>query len=261
MPCQEEEEEDGDGEARRRRGGDRRGKEREGESAPKVPKAAASEERVKSDLNRALALMKKLDEEKGVAGNAVTGMVEEEGGMGKKSISVKGKVVEGVELLDVVLTYLWRVHGADYYGGSEVASVPKGSRTVRESSEREEVGPKSGSGWEEKVDGFWIARLGSSGGDPVAKLVGKEKVEGVVQEALDSFVRKIRDEKYGWKYGCGSKSCTKLFHGPEFVYKHLKLKHPEIAGDVTRRMQEEIYVDNYMRYDGGGVPRESGKTG
>ena len=60
-------------------------------------------------------------------------------------------------------------------------------------------------------------------------------------------MRKIRDEKYGWKYGCGAKGCTKLFHGPEFVHKHLKLKHSDLVSDVVAKAREELYFQNYMR--------------
>lgn len=42
--------------------------------------------------------------------------------------SVKG--LEGTELLDTLITYLWRIHGMDYYGLIET-SEPKGLRHVR----------------------------------------------------------------------------------------------------------------------------------
>jgi len=65
---------------------------------------------------------------------------------------------------------------------------------------------------------------------------------------LDPFFRKISDEKYGWKYGCGAKGCTKLFHAAEYVHKHFQLKHPELAMEATTKMQVDIYFQNYMRY-------------
>ncbi|KAG6499307.1 hypothetical protein ZIOFF_039064 [Zingiber officinale] len=77
-------------------------------------------------------------------------------------------------------------------------------------------------------------------------LTAKDKIDAAATEALDPVVRKIRDEKYGWKYGCGAKGCTKLFHAPEFVHKHLKLKHPDLVIELTSKVREDLYIQNYM---------------
>ncbi|PIN00604.1 hypothetical protein CDL12_26895 [Handroanthus impetiginosus] len=87
-------------------------------------------------------------------------------------------------------------------------------------------------------------------------MTAKEKIDTAAAEALDPYVRKIRDEKYGWKYGCGAKGCTKLFHAAEFVQKHLKLKHPELVMELTSKVREELYFENYMNDENapGGTP-------
>ncbi|KAJ0937868.1 putative transcription factor C2H2 family [Helianthus annuus] len=87
-------------------------------------------------------------------------------------------------------------------------------------------------------------------------MTAKEKIDAAAAESLDPYVRKIRDEKYGWKYGCGAKGCTKLFHAAEFVHKHLKLKHPELAIEVTSKVREDLYFQNYMNDEDapGGIP-------
>ncbi|KAL5580019.1 hypothetical protein UlMin_012461 [Ulmus minor] len=90
-----------------------------------------------------------------------------------------------------------------------------------------------------KLDSHWQERLQSQ--DPMEVMTAKEKDAAAV-EALDPHVRKIRDEKYG----CGAKSCTKLFHATEFVRKHLKLKHPELVMELTVKVREELYFQNYM---------------
>ncbi|KAK2417788.1 serrate RNA effector molecule [Trifolium repens] len=155
--------------------------------------------------------------------------------------SVKG--LEGVELLDTLITYLWRIHGVDYYGMIETNDA-KGFRHMRpERTGHAETG-KSGSEWEKKLDSFWQGRL--NGRDPLEVIAAKEKIEAAAVEVLDPYVRKIRDEKYGWKYGCGAKGYTKLFHAAEFVYKHLKLKHPELALEQTSKLREDLYTQNYM---------------
>ena len=45
----------------------------------------------------------------------------------------------------------------------------------------------------------------------------KENIDAAAIEALDPYVQKIRDEKYG----CGAKGYRKLFHAAEFLHKHL----------------------------------------
>ncbi|RZS02798.1 hypothetical protein BHM03_00032883, partial [Ensete ventricosum] len=45
--------------------------------------------------------------------------------------TVKG--LEGVELLDTLITYLWRIHGLDYYGMSETSEAKgKAGRLVKD---------------------------------------------------------------------------------------------------------------------------------
>jgi len=62
--------------------------------------------------------------------------------------SVKG--LEGVELLDTLVTYLWRVQGVDYYGMIETTE-PKGFRHVRAKGKRSDDS-NSAAEWEKKLD-------------------------------------------------------------------------------------------------------------
>ena len=41
-----------------------------------------------------------------------------------------------------------------------------------------------------------------NGQDPLEVMAAKENLDAAAIEVLDPYVRKIRDEKYGWKYGC-----------------------------------------------------------
>eukprot|EP00271_Cylindrocystis_brebissonii_P005834 TRINITY_DN18169_c0_g1_i1.p1 TRINITY_DN18169_c0_g1~~TRINITY_DN18169_c0_g1_i1.p1 ORF type:complete len:940 (+),score=181.73 TRINITY_DN18169_c0_g1_i1:351-3170(+) len=260
-------------------------------AAPKVPfQASSAPQRVAHDLQQAWALVVKLDAEKGVTPSALLHGEprmekegEEDGKMdagdaatvapqtltiktGSKAMEEEGeaqeeeKVLEGAEFLDVYLTYLWRVHGVDYYGARESQGGPPrgGLRTIRagEKEDTEEEG-EAAKGEKEKseegqvvlkrVDDRWQARIGPTGVDPLAALLGNGQVETAIAATMEAHVKKIKDEKYGWKYGCGAKDCTKLFHGPEFVMKHLKLKHKELAVEAVEKAKEEIYRNNYLR--------------
>uniref|UniRef100_A0A7N0RIU2 C2H2-type domain-containing protein n=1 Tax=Kalanchoe fedtschenkoi TaxID=63787 RepID=A0A7N0RIU2_KALFE len=221
-------------------------------AAPKAHPVSSDPRRIQVDIEQTQALIRKLDSEKGIEENILRGADTNKssrdksfGGSGPVIIirgltSVKG--LEGIELLDSLLTYLWRVHGVDYYGMIETNEA-KGLRHVRGEAKSDDATNNS-TEWEKTLDSHWQDRL--SGQDPLEIMTAKDKIEAAAVEALDPYVRKIRDEKYGWKYGCGAKGCTKLFHAAEFVHKHLKLKHTELATDVTTKVREDLYFQNYM---------------
>ncbi|KAM7280493.1 hypothetical protein ACFE04_007627 [Oxalis oulophora] len=228
-------------------------------SAPKAHPISSEPRRILIDIEQALALVRKLDFEKGIEENILSGSDTDKVSREKSSsgpvIIVRGlssvKGLEGVELLDALLTYLWRIHGLDYYGVIET-SEPKGFRHVRAEGKGSDI--NGGADWEKELDSRWQERLNSQ--DPLDIMTAKEKIESAAVEALDPYIRKIRDEKYGWKYGCGAKGCTKLFHAAEYVHKHLKLKHPEVIMDLTVKLREDIYHQNYMNDVNapGGIP-------
>ncbi|GLT43246.1 hypothetical protein SLA2020_172100 [Shorea laevis] len=231
--------------------------------APKAHPVSSEPRRIQIDVEQAQALVLKLDSEKGIEENILSSSNNDKmsrdksyGGSTGPVIIVRGlmsvKGLEGVELLDTLITYLWRVHGLDYYGMIETAEA-KGFRHVRAEGKGSDT-TNNGAEWEKKLDSRWQERLG--GQDPLEIMTAKEKIDATAVESLDPYVRKIRDEKYGWKYGCGAKGCTKLFHAAEFVHKHLKLKHPELVMELTSKVREELYFQNYMNDPDapGGIP-------
>lgn len=237
----------------KRRQNGRGTKETDLSSAPKAHPVFSELRRIQIDVEQAQALVRKLDIEKGIEDNVLCradndrSRDKSHGSSSGPVIIIRGpstiKGLEGVELLDTLLTYLWRIHGVDYYGSVE-SSEAKGLRHVRSDDKIfNTVG--NANELENKLDSHWKARL--KGSDPLEVMTAKEKIEATAAEALDPHVRKIRDEKYGWKYGCGAKGCTKLFHAAEFVQKHLKLKHPELVMDLTSKLREELYFENYMK--------------
>ncbi|ESQ50106.1 hypothetical protein EUTSA_v10001921mg [Eutrema salsugineum] len=236
---------------KRKRPGKGGSKETEHSAAPKAPSFTSDPKRILTDIDQAQALVRKLDTEKGIVENVLSGSESEKSGRDKLPTGSTGPVIiirgltsvkglEGVELLDTLVTYLWRVHGVDYYGKVETNEA-KGLRHVRAEGKGSDA---KGDESESKFDSHWKERL--KGLDPLEVMAAKEKIDAAALEVLDPHVRKIRDEKYGWKYGCGAKGCTKLFHAAEFVYKHLKLKHTELVVDLTGKVREELYFQNYM---------------
>ncbi|PWZ29225.1 Serrate RNA effector molecule [Zea mays] len=222
-------------------------------AAPKAHPVSSEVRRIRIDIEQAQGLICKLDSEKGIENNILSSSNHEKPDMDKShgsmgpivivqgSSTVKG--LEGTELLDTLVTYLWRIHGVDYYGMSET-NEPKGLRHVKADARTYNGASSSATEWENKLDSFWQDRI--QGQDPLEILKAKEKIDGAATEVLDPYVRKIRDEKYGWKYGCGAKGCTKLFHAAEFVQKHIKLKHTDLVVDLTSKAREDIYFENYM---------------
>ncbi|KAK4339165.1 hypothetical protein RND71_040627 [Anisodus tanguticus] len=221
-------------------------------AAPKAHQVSSDPRRVQIDVEQAQALVRKLDSEKGIEDNILSRSDNDRGSRDKSHgssgpvIIIRGltsvKGLEGTELLDTLLTYLWRIHGVDYYGMTETNEA-KGLRHVRVDGKASDA-TSNGAEWETKLDSHWQDRL--KGRDPLEVMAAKEKIDAAAAEALDPYVRKIRDEKYGWKYGCGAKGCTKLFHAAEFVHKHLKLKHPDLAVDLTTKVREDLFFKNYM---------------
>ncbi|PIN03922.1 C2H2 Zn-finger protein [Handroanthus impetiginosus] len=249
--------------AKRRRPGRGAAKESDLSSAPKAHPVCSEPRRIQVDIEQAQALVRKLDTEKGIEDNVLGRADNDRMSRDKSHGSSSGPVIiirgstavkglEGIELLDTLLTYLWRIHGVDYYGLVE-SNEAKGLRHVRADGKNSNaIG--NASDWEKKLDSRWQERL--KGSDPLEVMTAKDKIDAAAAEALDPYVRKIRDEKYGWKYGCGAKGCTKLFHAAEFVHKHLKLKHPELVMELTSKVREELYFQNYMNDENapGGTP-------
>ncbi|CAL5024023.1 unnamed protein product [Urochloa decumbens] len=225
-------------------------------AAPKAHPVSSQFRRIQADIVRTLALVKKLDSEKDIVGNILLTGGHDKSNVDKSYATSMGPVVivrglnivkglEGVELLDTLLTYLWRVHGVDYYGMSE-RKYAKGFRHVRAENKSGSMSENiSAADWEKKLDSFWEQRL-MDGEDPLVVLTAKDKIDAAIVQVLKPYVRKMRDEKYVWKYGCGAKGCEKLFHAPEYVHKHLRLKHRFLVSVLASRIEDDIYYQNYM---------------
>jgi len=225
-------------------------------AAPRAHPVSSQYRRIHVDIERTLALLKKLDSEKDIVGNMLLTGVHGKSNVDESFSKSMGPVViirslntvkglEGVELLGTLLTYLWRVHGVDYYGMSEM-KYAKGFRHVRaDNKSGSMVENINAADWERKLDSFWEERL-MNGEDPLVVLTAKDRIGAAIAEVLETYVRKMRDKKYVWKYGCGANGCEKLFHAPEYVHKHLRLKHPGLVSILASRVENDIYFQNYM---------------
>ncbi|CAN6237136.1 unnamed protein product [Urochloa humidicola] len=224
-------------------------------AAPKAHPVSSQCRRIQADIVQTLALVKKLDSEKDIVGNILLTGDHDKSNVDKSYARSMGPIVivrslktvkglEGAELLDTLLTYLWRVHGVDYYGMSE-RKYAKGFRHVRDENKSGSMSENiNAADWEKKLDSFWEQRL--NGEDPLVVLTAKDKIDAAIVKVLEPYVRKVWDEKYVWKYGCGAKGCEKLFHAPEYVRKHLRLKHRVLVSGLASKVKDDIYFENYM---------------
>ncbi|KAM0838897.1 hypothetical protein ACQ4PT_060679 [Festuca glaucescens] len=227
-------------------------------TAPKAHPVSSKYRRIQTDIDQTLALVQKLDAEKGIVGNILSsGGDHGKADLDRSNVGSTGPIVivhglttvkglDGVELLDTLLTYLWRIHGVDYYGMSEREDA-NGFRHVRADKKTASAFDISAADWEKQLDSFWHERL-VNGDDPLVVLTANDKIYAATLETLELYVKKIMDDNRGCKYGCGAKGCAKVFHAPEFVQKHLKLKHPDLVSVLTSGVQDDIYCQNYMKY-------------
>merc|ERR1719316_1526926 len=148
-------------------------------------------ERVERDLELAARLQHKLDKEKGLSSEkvdaALLGLADGDDEPAK------------VTRLDTILEYLWHVHGVNYYAGTELRWKDYHLRQERPRMIRREQVVKPA---EEAAAA--PAANGSNGaaevamddgkedqGDPSEKLLGKERVEKILEEFVESHVEKM----------------------------------------------------------------------
>eukprot|EP00878_Enallax_costatus_P003885 GHUV01004105.1.p1 GENE.GHUV01004105.1~~GHUV01004105.1.p1 ORF type:complete len:477 (+),score=158.20 GHUV01004105.1:186-1616(+) len=108
--------------------------------------------------------------------------------------------------LDMLLTWLWRVHGIDYYGGKELLLeadyMNRGhmNRTVRgqrpeEGEEQDEDEAKADRDeLAERVDKVWAARLEKP--DPLVEGCKREEIEKRLDEYVQSQIKMENDKKW-----------------------------------------------------------------
>ena len=209
-----------------------------------APPEAWRDTRLAKDLTTATELVRKADAEKSIAFEADVAT--------HPVIDAASTVPDdGFARLDAILSYLWKVHGVDYYGGTELSLWDFSQRTDRQPMRRgprpeattpEQVAAldadEAGKKWAAQLELAWEQRL--AGGDPAAGYLGETALEEGQEAYVKGNVQVIDDSKFMCKL------CTKLFKGEEFVCKHIKNKHSEMFEHVKADIMNKVYMANFM---------------
>ncbi|KAI9016728.1 hypothetical protein DFJ74DRAFT_678064 [Hyaloraphidium curvatum] len=222
----------------------------------------SKEDRIKRDLEQATAVARALDEDYGVSGFAAVEERMSKLGLAKE-VKEEAMDVENEQepdpnakkRLDLVLTYLRRVHLFDYYSGMYADSVEDFSRKFPPN-----LRPAAPAADGDRPGDEFAARKATDRVDARARFFGKlltaEELARLnwrdPEEQVHSKLRSMMKEEGEFRYRClmkdaAGKDCGKLFKAPEFVEKHLLLKHPEVQEAVDKAKAEAVYINSYVR--------------
>jgi len=221
-----------------------------------APAVAWREARLLEDLRLARQLLLAADKEMGITANPLGGKAEEAAGKeGDEAMEEAEEVTPEVRLpeqpaahLDLLLTYLWRVHGIDYYAGKEYVAELQGD-AAKQPAQRMLRGPKpdghaedaSGPSAQEfgkAMEVAWKAR--AEGAGPFDKLLRSEWVEQRLASWVDAQVTMIDENKWGCKLS------TKLFVGRAFVIKHVHGKHAHLLEAEKEKLLDDVFRKNFL---------------
>lgn len=213
----------------------------------KAPALAGTEPRIAQDVSLAVQLATKLDEEKGIVENRVLN---------------PDLAMEPTERLDLLLDYLWNVHAVDYYASKELLASEYGSRktrsrTVRPSPPASAVGEPLASSsddeaWAQALTEHWQSRADGTRAGPTESRIQAERVEKEVEAFVEAQIIKIEEGKYGCKLS------QKLFIGPDFVKKHVRVKHAGVVEEFRNKLLDDVYRENYLEATRDQVPEDPG---
>jgi hypothetical protein len=159
------------------------------------------------------------------------------------SVAAGAEPAAAAALLRCCVQFLWRVHGVDYFAGTELPpAVFDGGCERSPTAPPADAGAKAGAPWEALVDAAWARRLAE--GDPVGASLCSERVQG----ARAAFVERSVLKKEESKYACGVAGCSKLFVSAEFVQKHISSKHAEKIEEAHEQTLDDIYLTNFARF-------------
>lgn len=156
--------------------------------------------------------------------------------------------------LDLVLTWLWRVHGVDYYAGREMLKDDEWarrlttSRTLRgprpeEGEELDDARAKKDTGrLAATVDERWANRIKE--GDPVLRGCMRDEIVKRVDAWVEAQIFKQSDNKWG------NKLSSKFFLEKKFVVKHIRNKHAEKLEVAKAEIMDEIAHERFREVRG-----------
>ena len=193
------------------------------------------------DLNQARLLIAKVDAEKGINENLL--LSSQQNGVFAQFVPVKNSdgsitTLGGIELLNVMITYLWDVHAINYY---RMAELGNDLITLEENN-------LAAAEVEETSDSVWQGRL--QAGDPLNVIVGKYKMECLVNRNLCGHFAIVENEKGDGHikiiYVCNENSCGKCCKSYGDIIAHFHDEHSGVVEGYSAEAREEIYLENYM---------------
>merc|ERR1711976_710573 len=192
---------------------------------------------LKSDLNKMLNYMR----------NSSNGLQNFDS-IKSKSIVSRGLEFDKFKLLDLTLTYLWRVHGIDYYGLRDLGAYDrsKNMRAIRSDkimiekfSVRMEITPQ-------EISRTWKNRI--LRGDDIDNFAKTD----LIAQNLDEFIQRHIKKVSATVWACmlapldpTAKKC-KIFQSPDFVIKHIKAKHENDLLQARVKIENYYYKENYI---------------
>ncbi|KAG0762589.1 hypothetical protein G6F62_002640 [Rhizopus arrhizus] len=152
--------------------------------------------------------------------------------------------------LDMLITYLRRVHMYCYYCAMECDSLEELNRkccephcrsTVEENNNDSKQGARNEKGamiWAKNLDQKISMKIHTPDERELKKLGGK-----VAQAEVDEFVQEHVLKEHESKFKCQVGECSKAFKGYDYVEKHILTKHPD---EIERKRAEVDYFNNYV---------------
>ncbi|CEI97683.1 hypothetical protein RMCBS344292_11813 [Rhizopus microsporus] len=213
-----------------------------------APEITQSADRLKKDLDQikelATALEAMLSEEE----NGMK-LVEQRADKVIAEHSDADEIYKMKKKLDMLITYLRRVHMYCYYCGVECDSLEELNRKCcephcrasPEASSPSDSKSKNEKGviqWAKNLDQKISLKIHTPDERELKKLGGR-----VLQSEIDDFLREHVLQEHESKFKCQVGECSKAFKGLPFVEKHIMTKH---ADEIERKKTEVEYFNNYV---------------
>lgn len=221
----------------------------------RTPPIATEENRIEHDIEMTKKLCLLMDQEKSFDTNPI---------LNEQSELVKD--LTPLQLLDIRIAYLRRVHLFCYYCGDQFEDEGEMNRKCTLhlrgqksqdkiiNEQKQEEGHSSTDAWTNLVDQKYKIRL-ENPHDPNV-YTGHTAVERAIEEFCNKRMAKIADDKYRCSI------CSKLFAGDHFVKKHQHLKHiTEIEATKQQALEQQYFENFYNDPNRSKLESDSGKSG
>ena len=138
-------------------------------------------------------------------------------------------------------------------GGDKDDNVPGDGAADAGSADRD-IFEKARKAYQNRIQRRWMRRI--ENGDPLTRLLQREKFEAMYAEWLNDQIIKLDEEKWA------NKLSEKKFKAREFVVKHIHNKHQHVVAAEKNRIYDEIFFLNFKAArDEERSPRQGGWDG